>query len=183
MSQTDDFVYRGLRAWTAGDLDAIAVAHGEIVAMQQAASRGDASGRHSRLGEVAAEPAQRPADQRPLMPVVVYHHATAPAEPVPKPAGDRRPQCVFPVHRSLMQEMRAGKAHRDLRMASQPHQPVTRIPLTAAPALDVTVIDGIARGPVLRRARGHRLAHHHVSHPLPHLPSSIGRALLTRLSV
>ena len=93
---------------------------GDVVSSDH--SRRPARRRPDWLGQVAAEPAQGPADHRPLMPVVVHHHPTAPAQPVPKPAPDRRAQRVFPVHGLLMQKVRT------------PHTPRPQDDYPAAPA-------------------------------------------------
>ena len=127
---------------------------GDVVSSDH--SRRPARRRPDWLGQVSAEPAQGPADHRPLMPVVVHHHPTAPAQPVPKPAPDRRAQRVFPVHGLLMQKVRTPHTHRDLRMTTQPHQPLIGIPLAAAPAVGVAATAGIARSALCRRRRlGH----------------------------
>jgi hypothetical protein len=67
----------------------------------------DAPVRDLELGQISAEPAQRPADDRPLMPLTIHDQAPRPTQFVAQPAGDRRSQRVLPGAGLLMQEMRA----------------------------------------------------------------------------
>jgi hypothetical protein len=61
----------------------ISIAHGHVVAMQQYASREDAlRGRLNQLGQTPAQPTQRPADHRTLMPPALHHQTPAPAHAI-----------------------------------------------------------------------------------------------------
>jgi hypothetical protein len=68
----------------------ISIAHGRVVAMQQYASHEDALRAWlNQLGHTPAQPTQRPADHRTLMPPVVHQHTPAPAHAIAQPPGDR----------------------------------------------------------------------------------------------
>jgi hypothetical protein len=97
-------------------------------------------------GQPSAEPAQRPADDRCVVPAAPDHELTRGPQLIARASRRRRAARVLAGTGLLVQVVRAGQAHRGLGMIAEPHQIRLRVAGAATPALQRLGGIGLARG-------------------------------------